>query len=314
MSGEQQLERSVLENKERDELQAIAEAMGLKPTSRVAKSTLVGQILRATGVEVEANGTATATAPRRNTRAARTPRPSLNGQATPDEAGEAPLDAPPASSPAEVDSSPEPVAAAAPPAGDDGPSESGTDDALATAAEASSSTAGPTNSPSQGFHQQQQPRPSQGPSRSWDNGPADGPGNRRSRRRRGRDRDRPGFVPGGGGGGPVERDLQGGGAETQFSGEPVPVTGLLDLNDQGYGFLRTNGYLSSPGDVYVSISQVRRFGLRKGDHLEGASRPAGTAEKYPALLRVDTVGGLTPDEAKARPRFEDLTPLFPDQK
>ncbi|MDP8992397.1 MAG: transcription termination factor Rho, partial [Actinomycetota bacterium] len=127
------------------------------------------------------------------------------------------------------------------------------------------------------------------------------PGNRR-RRRRGRDRDR------------SERDLQGSGQEQQFQGEPVPVAGLLDLVDQGYGFLRTKGYLSSPNDVYVSISQVRRSALRKGDYIEGASRPAGSSEKYPALLRVDAVNGLTPEEARERPRFEDLTPLFPDQK
>ena len=104
------------------------------------------------------------------------------------------------------------------------------------------------------------------------------------------------------------------GQEQQFTGEPVPVQGLLDLRDEGFGFLRTTGYLSSPKDVYVSISQVRRFALRKGDYVEGTSRPAGSQEKYPALLRIDTVSGLTPDEARARPRFEELTPLFPDQK
>ena len=64
----------------------------------------------------------------------------------------------------------------------------------------------------------------------------------------------------------------------------------------------------------MSISQVRRFALRKGDYLEGAARPAGGNEKYPALLRIDTVSGLTPDEARSRPRFENLTPLFPDAK
>ena len=138
-----------------------------------------------------------------------------------------------------------------------------------------------------------------GGGRAFDNEP----GNRRNRRRRGRDR----FER-------AERDLPGQAAESQFSGEPVPVTGYLDLRDEGYGFLRTSGYLSGPGDVYVSISQVRRFAMRKGDYLEGAARPAGGNEKYPALLRVDTVSGLTPDEARSRPRFENLTPLFPDQK
>ncbi len=106
---------------------------------------------------------------------------------------------------------------------------------------------------------------------------ADDPGNRRSRRRRGRDR-----VPGG--------ELQGGtGQEQPYSGEMVEVKGLLDLRDEGYGFLRCDGYLPSNKDVYVSISQARRFALRKGDYVEGACRPASNNEKYPALLRIDTV-------------------------
>ena len=63
-----------------------------------------------------------------------------------------------------------------------------------------------------------------------------------------------------------------------------------------------------------SISQARRFALRKGDYVEGACRPASNNEKYPALLRIDTVSGLDPEEARNRPRFEDLTPLFPDSR
>jgi transcription termination factor Rho len=59
---------------------------------------------------------------------------------------------------------------------------------------------------------------------------------------------------------------------------------------------------------------VRRFALRRGDHVEGAARPAGGNEKYPALLRIDTVTGMTPEEARTRPRFENLTPLFPDTR
>ena len=92
------------------------------------------------------------------------------------------------------------------------------------------------------------------------------------------------------------------------------MRGLLDLRDEGYGFLRCDGYLPSVKDVYVSISQARRFALRKGDYLEGACRPAGNTEKFPALLRIDMVSGLDPEEARNRTRFEDLTPLFPDER
>ncbi|MGH9299036.1 MAG: transcription termination factor Rho, partial [Acidimicrobiales bacterium] len=128
--------------------------------------------------------------------------------------------------------------------------------------------------------------------------------NRRGRRRRGRDRERD------------PRDPQGGGQsiDAPYHGDLVPVKGLLDLRDEGYGFLRTSGYLPSQKDVYVSVSQARRFSLRRGDAIEGACRPAGPSEKYPALLRIDTICGMTAEEAGNRPRFEDLTPLFPDEK
>ncbi|OWY60226.1 hypothetical protein B7486_70320, partial [cyanobacterium TDX16] len=126
------------------------------------------------------------------------------------------------------------------------------------------------------------------------------PGNRR-RRRRGRDRDRQGGGQG--------QDRQGGGDDQPFNGEPVPVEGMLDLRDEGYGFLRVKGFLPSKDDVYVSVKQVRQFGLRKGDSLSGTSRPASRNEKNPALLKVDKVNGQDPEVMRNRPRFEDLTPL-----
>ncbi len=104
------------------------------------------------------------------------------------------------------------------------------------------------------------------------------------------------------------------GADQPYAGELIEIQGLLDLREDGYGFLRTKGFHPSPNDVYVSINQVRRFSLRKGDTLVGGYRPAASNEKYPALLRVDTVQGLDPEVARLRPRFEDLTPLFPDEK
>jgi transcription termination factor Rho len=108
-----------------------------------------------------------------------------------------------------------------------------------------------------------------------------------------------------------------GGAEThieEYTGEPLDVEGLLDLRDEGYGFLRVKGSLPSKDDVYVSVKQARQFGLRKGDHIKGGSRPALRNEKNPALLRIDLVNGKDPEEARRRRRFEDLTPLFPDEK
>ena len=94
--------------------------------------------------------------------------------------------------------------------------------------------------------------------------------------------------------------------------EPVPVAGYLDLRDEGYGFLRVSGYLSSRDDSYIPVKLTRQFGLRKGDHITGVSRPAGRNEKNPALLEVHSVNGADPEKARDRPRFEELTPVFPD--
>ncbi|MBK7166244.1 MAG: transcription termination factor Rho [Candidatus Microthrix sp.] len=122
----------------------------------------------------------------------------------------------------------------------------------------------------------------------------DDDGNRRRRgRRRGRNRDED---------------------DAQWEGEPVEVAGFLDLRDEGYGFLRVKGYLPSREDVYISAKMVRQNGLRKGDHVTGAYRPAGGREKNPALLRVDKVMDLDPEQARQRPRFDDLTPVYPHQR
>ncbi len=86
-----------------------------------------------------------------------------------------------------------------------------------------------------------------------------------------------------------------------WDGEPVDVAGLLDLRDEGYGFLRLSGALPSRDDVYVSVKQVRQYGLRKGDLVTGASRPANRNEKNPALLRIDTVNGMDPREGPGPP-------------
>ncbi|MEP7059961.1 MAG: transcription termination factor Rho [Actinomycetota bacterium] len=92
------------------------------------------------------------------------------------------------------------------------------------------------------------------------------------------------------------------------------ATGLLDILPEGYGFLRTSGYLPGPEDIYVSLSQVRRYALRKGDVVVGKVRRPRDNEKYWALLEVETVSDLDPEAAKSRPNFDKLTPLFPDER
>jgi transcription termination factor Rho len=91
------------------------------------------------------------------------------------------------------------------------------------------------------------------------------------------------------------------------------ATGILDVVDEGFGFMRRHGLLPSPDDVYVSSSQVRRSGLRIGDRVSGAVRAPREAEKYWGLLRVDSVNGVDPGTAARRPHFGDMTPIHPDE-
>jgi transcription termination factor Rho len=94
-------------------------------------------------------------------------------------------------------------------------------------------------------------------------------------------------------------------------GEDLIQSGVLDVLPDGFGFLRTNGYSQSKGDVYVSTSQIKRFNLRRGDFIVGQIRPARDGEKYPAMVRIETVNGKEPHKGRWRPNFDDLTPLYP---
>ncbi len=90
--------------------------------------------------------------------------------------------------------------------------------------------------------------------------------------------------------------------------------GILEIIDDGIGFLRSDHYLPGPDDIYVSQTQIRRFGLRTGDMVIGQVRPPKDSEKYFGLLRVEAVNGLDPEQAKRRPRFDDLTAIFPEER
>ncbi|MEU1779989.1 transcription termination factor Rho [Streptomyces abikoensis] len=157
----------------------------------------------------------------------------------------------------------------------------------------------------QGAGRQQQQRGDRGPQ----GGPQDEDdfdGGRRGRR--GRYRDRRGRR----------------GREEFGAGEPqvadddvlIPVAGILDILDN-YAFIRTSGYLPGPNDVYVSLAQVRKNGLRKGDHVTGAVRQPKDGErreKFNALVRLDSVNGMAPETGRGRPEFGKLTPLYPQDR
>ena len=113
-------------------------------------------------------------------------------------------------------------------------------------------------------------------------------------------------------------DRQGGEPETVIAEDDVliPIAGILDVLEN-YAFVRTTGYLSGPNDVYVSLSQVRKHGLRKGDVIEGAvrqPREGERREKFNALVRLDKVNGLDPEQSTSRPDFSKLVPLYPQDR
>ncbi|HEY3607271.1 MAG TPA: transcription termination factor Rho [Pseudonocardiaceae bacterium] len=142
-------------------------------------------------------------------------------------------------------------------------------------------------------------------------------GGRRGRRFRDRRRGR-----GRGEGGDVRETggrTGGGSNDTEIRDDDVllPVGGILDVLDN-YAFVRTSGYLAGPNDVYVSLSLVRRYGLRRGDAITGAVRQPRDGEqqrqKFNPLVRVDKINGLDPDQVKDRPEFTKLTPLYPNER
>ena len=94
----------------------------------------------------------------------------------------------------------------------------------------------------------------------------------------------------------------------------LEIHGILDIMSDGYGFMRTRGYLPSEFDAYVSLSIIRRNGLRKGDYIVGQTRPARDNEKYAAIQKIISINGVPAEEVIARPRFADLTPIYPDER
>ncbi len=278
-----QLERGTLEGKDRDELTTIANALGGKPGSRARKAEIVDLILDLTGggSNGSSNGSGSAAVPEAPVSDEEPPAEWEVAVTATTDAEEATS----GSSATDADTTDADTT-------DAGPSD---DQGSEDEAERTDGHRGDQGRSGQDRGQNQN-RGQQGRGQNQNRGQQGDQtdaGNRR-RRRRGRDRDE--------------------GPEEVWDGEPVEISGYLDLRDEGYGFLRTGGYKPSKNDAYLSIKQVRQFGLRKGDAVVGTSRPANRSEKNPALLRIDSINGMDPEKAKGRPKFEDLTPLFPDEK
>lgn len=279
-----ELRRSTLERKDRSELVTIAEALGTKPPSKARKAEIVDLIIK-TAMPTDGEG---------------------DSDASPgDKAGEESDDK---SKSRASDDKPKSRASRAKKlsgkkddAGDSGNASHAGSDSDESAADASTYHAGDSEfdfggvTTKKGRNQNKNNgggnNSSNGNQQSNDADDGNDRGNRR-RRRRGRGADN----------------------DNQNDAEPVAVEGFLDLRDDGYGFLRVGTMRSSKEDAYVSVKQVRQFGLRKGDQLVGTSRPANRNEKNPAMLTIDSVNGGSPERAKDRPHFDSLTPLHPDEK
>jgi transcription termination factor Rho len=295
------LEQSMLESKDKDQLLAIAQALGIKTTARASKATLIDKILETTG----AGQPAAATAP-----AAESAAPA---------GAEAPA------SPAAAPTATEPEVVLGP----DGEPLADWEIELLKKGELELPAAAPKPAPKPAPAATAKPASAAHADDDDDDddddegAPGEGEGESRNarRRRRRRNKNRTGGEPQPGNEAPTParteapaepvREQRGNDFVSQ---EPVEVSGHLDLRDEGYGFLRVNGYLPSRDDAYVPVRLTKQFGLRRGDHVTGISRPAGRNEKNPALLEVHSVNGMDPEAARDRKKFEDLTALFPDSR
>ncbi|MEU6776648.1 transcription termination factor Rho [Streptomyces sp. NPDC046759] len=337
------------------ELQQVASGLGIRGTARMRKSQLIEVIkeAQAAGGGAPSGGaapkaeTATETKPkRRATSKARTGEVAVDGEKKADAKSEAPAEKAVAQQQIEIPGQP---------ASDDAPTERRRRRATAEAgspAAGAETVAAEAKADSRAEAPAQQPQ--QGDARG-DAGDGEGRG-RRDRRERGRDRDRrnkgddqqggqqrqqPGQQQGRPDGRQDNRqdddDFEGGRrgrrgryrdrrgrrgrddiAEPQLAEDDVliPVAGILDILDN-YAFIRTSGYLPGPNDVYVSLAQVRKNGLRKGDHVTGAVRQPKEGErreKFNALVRLDSVNGMAPEHGRGRPEFNKLTPLYPQDR
>ena len=304
MAETRTLEREVLEGKVMGELQEIAGRVGISGILKLKKSDLISAILSATSGDGK---------PSKNNAKSNDSKNETKTEAKTETKTEAKTE-----TKNEAKETVEPVAAET------------------IAAPAQTEEAAPESAqsvPAQGNGGGDRPATSGGGDRGPGGGGGGGAPPREERwsrrdRRRGRGRDR-----GGGGGDRGGRDRQGGGdrqggdrqgpgREREYStaeAQPDIIegelrTGILDVLPEGYGFLRTSGYLPGQSDIYVSLSQIRRFALRRGDEITGQVRRPKDNEKYFALVRVETVAGVDPETARARPKFDQLTPLFPEER
>jgi transcription termination factor Rho len=314
------VERVDLQKKDKSELQTIVIALGGKPTSRATKADLIESVLELSGAVVEAgerqadtntsdDSADSAPAAARetpDTESAREPsdRPSApNGQA--DGGGPArsrggrrnrKSSEPPAEWETEIENGGKGRSDEHQGGGD---RQAGKNESGKTETAKNETAKNETGKKKAGKNERDgadksggQPNADKGQENRSSGDDGDTSNRRRRRRGRGRDRD----------------------DEQLPALEAIEASGYLDLRDDGYGFLRVNGYLQSAEDVYVPVKMARLHGLRKGDLVSGTARPANRNEKNPALQTITSVNGGDPEVSKDRLRFENLTPISPFER
>jgi transcription termination factor Rho len=287
------MDKSALEGKVAAELHQLASDLGIEGHQRLKKADLIESILS------HANGGGSPSAARERTKpapetAAPTSEADGNGEVRTDRdeaTSSAPVEAsaPDVTAPEEAAERPEPRERTARPERSDRPERQDRPDRAAR----------PEGGEAREFREPREARPER-PEGQRPDAQREGGRRRPSREERRRQREER-----------RQREIEM--REEEIATAPT-ATGLLDILPEGYGFLRTSGFLPGPEDIYVSLSQVRRFMLRKGDTVTGKVRHPRDNEKYFALLQIDTVNGLDPETAKTRPVFEKLTPLFPHDR
>ena len=271
-------DRSTLEGKDRAELTVIAQAMGNKVGSRMRKAQIIDLIVGSS--DQDNDGDETEATSEGDATDSATNDSGADDSATNDSGGD---------DSATNDSGGDDSGGDDSGADDSGGDDSGADDSATEGGAAKEG--GSKNSGSNGADGNKGGKGDDSSKNDQRNQNEPEAGNKRRRRRRGRDRE-----------------------EIAWEGDPVSVDGFLDLRSDGYGFLRVEGGIPSREDCYVPVKMVREFGLRSGDRIRGSSRPAARNEKNPALLAVDAVNERDPSEARERPSFDDLTPVFPTEQ
>jgi len=299
------LEKSALEAKDKDQLVAIAEALGVKTSARSSKAALVDLILEKTGPE-ESPAPAPEKSERDRADSRGDSRPAGRSNGSAGNGAEPTTYLGPDGEPlaeweielAQHEGRTDELTPADRGGRDRGPRQQG---------DRQDRQQGDRQDRQQGDRQggdRNRQQRDQGQQRDWNDASGSRNRNRRRRGRGGRDEGPQGD----------DRFDAGESSDEPISTEPVVVEGYVDLRDEGYGFLRIGGFMPTHNDAYIPVKLARQIGLRKGDLVTGLSRPAARNEKNPALLEIHSVNGQSPEKAKQRPRFEDLTPLFPDHK